>query len=145
MEENTNTGLIESRSRVLEELLAKTTFKDSLRLFLKSIDPESSPHLVRTMLGTDIEVPLAVAGALPVLANCFIKAGHELIVQVREKFPPPLLASFVESLLDEIDKETLANLIVEAKELKNDLAPLFFAVWKVIQDQAARKEEDYNA
>ncbi|MGD0821711.1 MAG: hypothetical protein ABSA71_13320 [Desulfomonilia bacterium] len=142
MEENTNTGFIESKSRVLDELLAKTAFKDSLRLFLKSIDPGNSPHLVRTLLGRDIEVPLAVAGALPVLANCFIKAGHELIVQIREKFPPPLLASFVESLLDEIDKETLADLIAEARELKNDLAPLFIAVWQVIQDRAARREEN---
>jgi len=142
MEENTNAGFIESKSRVLNELLAKTAFKDSLRLFLKSIDPENSPHLVRTLLGRDIEVPLAVAGALPVLANCFIKAGHELLIQVREKFPPPLLASFVESLLDEIDKETLADLIAEARELKNDLAPLFIAVWQVIQDQAARREEN---
>ena len=142
MEEHVSRGFIETKATILDELLAKTAFKDSLRLFLKNIDPDSCPQLVRTLLGKDIEVPLAFAGALPVLANCFIKAGHELIIQVREKFPPPLLASFVESLLDEIDKETLASLITQARELGSDLSPLFLAVWKVIQDQATRREEN---
>ena len=92
MEERSNMGFIETRSRIIDELLEKTAFKDSLRLFLKNIDPNSCAELVRTLLGKDIEVPLALAGALPVIANCFIKAGHELIVQVRDKFSPELLA-----------------------------------------------------
>jgi hypothetical protein len=142
MEETTNTGLIESRSRVLEELFTKTAFKDSLRLFLKSIDPDSSAQLVRTLLGTDIEVPMAVVGALPAIANCFIKAGMELIMQVREKFQPVLLAGFVESLLDEIDKETLAILMAEGRALGNDLAPVFLAAWKVLEDKTVQAGEN---
>ena len=142
MEERPNIGFIETRSRIIGELLEKTAFKDSLRLFLKNIDPNSCAELVRTLLGKDIEVPLALAGALPVIANCFIKAGHELIVQVRDKFSPALLASFVESLLDEIDKETLARLIAEGRALGNDLAPVFLAAWKVIEDKTAQAGED---
>jgi hypothetical protein len=142
MEETLNTGLIESRSRVLEELFAKTAFKDSLRLFLKSIDPHGSTQLVRTVLGTDIEVPLAVAGALPAIANCFIKAGMELIVQVREKFPPEVLGGFVESLLDEIDKETLARLMAQGRALGKDLAPVFLAAWKALEDKVAQAGEN---
>ncbi len=142
MEERSNIGFIETRSRIIGELLEKTAFKDSLRLFLKNIDPNSSAELVRTLLGKDIEVPLALAGALPVIANCFIKAGHELIVQVRDKFSPALLAGFVESLLDEIDKETLARLIAESRALGNDLAPVFLAAWKVIEDKTAQAGED---
>jgi hypothetical protein len=142
MTEHTDKGIIETKSRVLDEILSKTAFKDSLRLFLKNIDPNSCAELVRTLLGKDIEVPLAFTGALPVLANCLIKAGHELIVQVREKFPPALLAGFVESLLDEIDKETLARLIAESRALGNDLAPVFLAAWKVIEDKTAQAGEN---
>ena len=136
MEEHANRGFIEARANVLGELLDKTAFKDSLRLFLKNIDPETSPHLVRTLLGRDIEVPLAVAGALPALANAVIKAVCELIVQVREKFPAPMLASFVESLLSDIDKEDLARLIREINDLGNDLGPVFRSAWKAVQDKA---------
>jgi hypothetical protein len=142
MEERSNMGFIETRSRVLDELLEKTAFKDSLRLFLKNIDPNSCAELVRTLLGKDIEVPLALAGAVPVIANCLIKAGHELIVQVRDKFSPELLASFVESLLDEIDKDTLARLITESRALGSDLAPVFLAAWKVIEVKTARPGEN---
>jgi hypothetical protein len=142
MEKRPNMGFIETRNRIMDELLEKTAFKDSLRLFLKNIDPDSCAELVRTLLGKDIEVPLAFAGALPVIANCFIKAGHELIVQVREKFSPALLASFVESLLDEIDKDTLAHLIAESRALGNDLAPVFLAARKLIVDKTAQAGEN---
>ncbi len=142
MEERSNMGYIETRSRILDELLEKTAFKDSLRLFLKNIDPNSCVELVRTLLGKDIEVPLALTGALPVIANCFIRAGHELIVQVRDKFSPELLASLVESLLDEIDKDTLAQLIAESRALGNDLAPVFLAAWKVVEHKTAQSRED---
>jgi hypothetical protein len=142
MEERSNMGFIETRSRIIDELLEKTAFKDSLRHFLKNIDPNSCAELVRTLLGKDIEVPLALAGALPVIANCFIKAGHELIVQVRDKFSPELLTSFVESLLDEIDKDTLARLIAESRALGNDLAPVFQAALNAIKDKTAQAGED---
>jgi hypothetical protein len=141
MEEKSYMGYIETRSRILDELLEKTAFKDNLRLFLKNIDPNSCAQLVRTLLGKDIEVPLALTGALPVFANCFIKAGYELITQLREMFPPPLLASFVDSLLDEIDKDTLARLIAESRALGNDLAPVFLAAWKVIEHKTAQAGE----
>ncbi|MCU0576962.1 MAG: hypothetical protein MUD15_09085 [Desulfobacterota bacterium] len=138
MEEHANRGFIETKANVLGELLDKTAFKESLRLFLKSIDPESSPQLVRTLLGRDIEAPLSVVGALPCLANAVIKAACELMVQVRDKFPPPLLASFVESLLSDIDKDDMARLIKEANELARDLGPVFKASWKAVQDKAGQ-------
>jgi hypothetical protein len=93
------------------------------------------------MLGTDIEVPLAMVGALPAIANCFIKAGMELVVQVRGKFPPPLLASFVESLFQDIDKETLAGLIKEIKDLGKDLAPVFQTALKAIDEKSVQDKE----
>lgn len=129
MDERPYAGFIDTRTRILEEILSKTTFKDSLRLFLKNIDPDSSPELVRTLLGKDIEVPLALMAAMAPIANCLIKGVCELIVQIREKFPSPLLAGFVESLLDDIDTETLSRIIKEAGELWVELEPAFHAAW----------------
>ena len=138
MEEHANRGFIEAKANVLGELLDKTAFKDGLRLFLKNIDAENSTMLVRTLLGRDIEVPLAVMGALPSLANAFIRAACELIVQVREKFPAPLLASFVESLLSDLDKDDLAQLVAEVNDLAADIGPVFKAAWKSVQDKAGQ-------
>ena len=139
MTEHTGRGVIESQSRIISELLEKTAFKEGLRLFLRNIDPENSPQLVRTILGKDVEVPLALMGALPSIANCLIRAIEELIIQVSEKFPPPLLAGFMESLLEEIDKEALARTITNAKGLAEDLAPVFQAAWKAIEERSGRK------
>ncbi len=139
MTEHAGRGIIESKSRIIEELLEKTAFKDSLRLFLRNIDPENSPQLVRTILGKDVEVPLALVGVLPAIANCIIRAVEELIIQVNEKFPPPLLAGFVESLLEEIDKEALERAIANAKVLADDLAPVFKEAWKAIENTPGRR------
>lgn len=138
MEDHARRGFIETKADVLGEVLGKTAFKESLRLFLKDIDPEHGPLFVRTLLERDIEVPLAVAGALPAIANSLIKAACELIVQVREKFPAPLLAGFVESLLADIDKDDLARLVTEFNDLARDLGPIVHAAWKTVQDKAGQ-------
>lgn len=137
MEESPSRGFIETKAGVLGELMDKTAFKDGMRLFLKNIDPENSPMLVRTLLARDIEVPLAVVGALPALANAVVKAACELLAQVRGKFPAPLLVSFAESLLADIDKDDLARLLSELNDLARELGPAFIAAWKAVQDKTA--------
>jgi hypothetical protein len=135
MAEYTRRGIIESQSRILEDLLEKTAFKDGLRHFLNNIDPENSPNLIRTLMGKDIEVTLALMAALPALANAIILALDELISQVREKFPPALLADFTKSLLDDIDKEALARVMTGGKELGDQLSPVFKAAGKAAHEQ----------
>ncbi|HVN72903.1 MAG TPA: hypothetical protein VMU10_12875 [Desulfomonilia bacterium] len=142
MEEHTGRGIIESGSRALEELLAKTAFKDSLRLWLLNIDPENSPQFVRTLMGRDIEVPLALVSAMPALANCLIKAVDEVLAQIRDKFPKPLLAGFISSLLEEIDADALGRAIKNAGALSEDLAPIFRAAWKSIEERGHAHGED---
>jgi hypothetical protein len=141
MEESTNTGMIENRRRIADELLASTSFKDSLRLFLKNIDPEAGPGLVRTLLGKDVEVPMAVLSTLPAIANCLIKVSIELVVQVRSKYPPPLLAGMTQSLLHDVDSETLAGLIKEIRELAKDLAPAFSAFSQSVEVRTSTEKE----
>ena len=140
MDDMQNTGILEKQIRVAEELLASTTFKDSLRLFLKNINPESGPVLVRTLMGRDVEVPLAVISAMPAVANCLIKIAMELVVQVR-KYPAPLLTGMTESLLEDVDKETLARLIKEIRALGRDMAPVFRAFSQSVEEQSFEEKE----
>ncbi len=140
MAEHEGRGIIDSQSRILEELLEKTAFKDGLRHFLQNMDPENSPQLIRTFLGKDIEITLALMGALPALTNAVILALDELISQVRKKFPPALLADFTQSLLDDVDKVALSRLMSGAKDLGDQLSPVFSAAWKAVHEQD--KEEN---
>lgn len=125
MEIQSNRGIIDAGSRVIGELMLKTTFKDSLRALLQNIDPENAPQLVRTVLEKDIEVPLSVVSALPAVANSLILMADELIRQVNTQFPPPLLQAFIGSLLSEIDIKTLAQVIENARQMVQDLSPAF--------------------
>ena len=135
MAEYKGRGIIDSQSRILGELLEKTAFKDGLRHILNNIDPENSPQLVRTFLGKDIEVTLALMATLPALANVVILALDELISQVQDKFSPALLTDFTQSLLDEIDQVALARVMTGAKDLGDQLSPVFKAAWKTIQEK----------
>jgi hypothetical protein len=135
MAEYEGRGIIDSQSRILEALLEKTAFKDGLRHVLQNIDPENSPKLVRALMGKDIEVTLALMAALPALANAVILALDELLSQVRDKFPPALLNDFVQSLLEDVDKETLARVLSGAKDLGDQLSPVFKAAWEVTHKQ----------
>ena len=140
MDNRQDTGILENQTNVAEELLASTSFKDSLRLFLKNIDPESGPVLVRTLMGRDVEVPLAVISAMPAVANCLIQIAMELVVQVR-KYPAPMLAGMTESLLQDVDKETLALLIREVRELGKDMAPVFRAFSESLEEPSSKEKE----
>ena len=135
MAEYTGKGIIDSQSRIIEELLEKTAFKDGLRHILNNIDPENSPQLVRTLLGKDIEVTLAIMSVLPALANALILAIDEMISQIQEKFSPALLADLTQSLLDDIDKVALARIMSGAKDLGDQLSPVFKAALKAVHEQ----------
>lgn len=140
MDARTDTGMIESRTRAAEELLASTAFKDGLRLFLKNIDPDSAPGLVRTLMGTDAEVPLALMSAFPAVANCFVKAAMELLTLLRQ-YPAPMLAGMVEALLKDIDTATLSRLIREARGIGRDLAPVLSAFVQAVEEQSSSGKE----
>ncbi len=133
-----NRGIIDAGSRVLEQVMAKPAFKDDLRALLNNIDPENSPRLIRTMLGRDIEVPLAVMSALPGIANILIRMADELIRQVYDKFPDPLLQGFAESLLAEIDHEALARTVEGMQQLGRDLTPVFQEMLKKMETRQVR-------
>jgi hypothetical protein len=134
MTSRANRGIIDAVNRVLEQAFKKTSFKDDLRALLMNIDPENAPMLVRTFLGKDIEVPLALLSALPGLANTLILMADELAAQVNEKFPTPLLQGFAESLINEIDQKSLSRAVTGITRLVETLQPVF-------QEASARFEK----
>lgn len=137
-----NRGIIDALSRVLEQILLKPSFKDDLRALIQNIDPENSPRLIKAIMGTDIEVPLSLVSSLPAIANIFIKTTEELIRQVNESFPAPVLQAFTESLLAEVDHVALANAVNGAKRLGRDLSPVFAEALKKLESvQAAPPKE----
>jgi hypothetical protein len=140
MDESQNTDITEHRRRAAEELLASTPFKDSLRLFLKDIDPEAGPTLVRTLMGKDPEVPLAVMSTLPVVANCLFRTAMELVKLIRQ-YPPPLLAGMIEALLQDVDRETLSCLIREGRDLGKIIAPALSKLAGAVQEQSSAGKE----
>lgn len=120
-------GIIDSKNRILEDLLGKTAFKDALRQILNNIDPENSPQLVRTLIGKDIEVALSLVAALPSIANALILALDELLHQIKDNFPLQLIADITESLVNEVDTDALARVMDGMSDLNRDLSPIFRA------------------
>jgi len=117
------TGIVGEKTSLLASLLAQPEVKESLRLALADIDPDSGSRLVRTFMGADPEVGLTVAGAVPGLVNLVLKALLELVVTIRRSFPAPLLAGFVDSLLKDVNTQDLARLADEIRALAKDLGP----------------------
>ena len=134
MNESRNIDIVENRRRIAEELLASTSFKDSLRLFLRNIDPDAGPALVRTLMGKDVEVPLAVMSAIPSVANCLIRTAMELVKLIRQ-YPSPMLTGMIETLLQDIDKDALSSLIREIRDLSRDIAPVLGGFAGAMEEQ----------
>ncbi|HOJ13431.1 MAG TPA: hypothetical protein PLS81_08535 [Deltaproteobacteria bacterium] len=124
MDDTAITGFIETQAGLLHDFMSSPPAKDMLRLALKDIDPESGRRLVRTLMTTDPEVPLAVAGSLPRAANLIIKALLELATLVRRSYPAPLLTGFVGSLLEEVDRKDLALLRSEIAFFVREIGPV---------------------
>ncbi len=90
---------------ILKALLRSTLLKDLIRIRMNAVHPESGRTMARTLLGEDPEVFFGIAGGLPVIVNSALGALTELAVQLKDKYPPELLKSFMSSLLDDIDRD----------------------------------------
>ena len=115
---------------ILSEILKKPGFKDDVRDALKSIDPDAGRELVKTFLWQDLEFSLGLMGSLPAIANTIIRAIDELILQVNEKYPVELLKGFADSLLKDIDTESLGRALKNARPMIDALSPIFKKAWQ---------------
>jgi hypothetical protein len=105
-----NRGIVDATNRILKVLLKRPAFKENVRSLLNGVDPDNARELARTILWEDPEIVLSLMGALPSLANSMIRFLDEIILQVREKFPPELLHAFLEEIMEEFDGESIRSI-----------------------------------
>lgn len=104
----TEKGLIDAVNRIVSRLLDDERVVATIGVFLRNIDPESAPDLIRTLLWKKPDISLSTFSAAPALLNALLKALNELSVQM-EKFSPGLLAGYLEGLIEDIDFEELGE------------------------------------
>ncbi len=102
-----NSGTTIHQGGVVEELLKTPVFKDILRNGARNIHYAKGSDMVRTVMGQDPEVFLNLMSAIPGLLNVIIRASAELGTQLKNQYPPVTLIGFLESMLSEIDTESL--------------------------------------
>ncbi len=139
MSETIDRGVLDALDRMLASAIGRPAFKDGARILLTNLDPQGAPQLVRTLLWRDVELPLGILGALPQLANILIGILAELLRQVEGKFSPELLDGFAASLLEDIDKQALAEILTRGQPLVARLAPLIERAWEEVQAQGPEK------
>lgn len=93
------------RSGFLKGLMRSPLFKDILRTNLNEMDPRTGSSLVKTLMGEDPEVFFGLISSLPTFINILIRASTEFAIQLKDKYPPEMLKSFLMSLAEDIDKD----------------------------------------
>jgi hypothetical protein len=109
MEDTVNrAGLVDAANRVSRELLRTPRFKAGLKMMLNSLDPDSAPDLVKTLMWEDTDVFLSLLGSLPAMVNIVFLSLRELTVQL-DNFTPEMLADFMAQLIEKMDGEALGE------------------------------------
>jgi len=109
------------KSGILGVMLRSTLLKDILRTNINEMSPSTGSAMVRTMLREDPEVFFALVSSLPVVVNGMVAASTELAVQLKEKYPPEMLRSFLMGLVGEIDRDGLRKCGVAWANLASSL------------------------
>ncbi len=99
---------MDAANRVSRELLRTPRFKAGLKMVLNSLDPDSAPDLVKTLMWEDTDVFLSLLGSLPAMVNIVFLALRELTVQL-DNFTPEMLADFMAQILEKLDGEALGE------------------------------------
>ena len=115
---------------ILSEILKKPGLKEDVRDALKSINPDAGRELVKTFLWQDIEFSLGLMGGLPAIANTIIRAVDELLIHVNEKYPIELLKGFTDSLLKDIDTESVRRALKNSLPIIEALSPILKKAWQ---------------
>lgn len=101
-------GWIEAAARLVTAVITSGRAQENLQVILGSIDPDAGSRLVKALLYTDLQLPLAVVGALPDAANVAIEVGTSLIKEVTAH-PVMLVDQVVRSLLARVRVRTLGR------------------------------------
>lgn len=117
MSENKNQpGIIDAADRVARELIGTPKFKETVRLLLSSLDSDSAPGLIQTLMWADPDFFLSIIGAAPKLINICILGGKELLEQL-EGVPAALLGGLLAEFVERMDGEAVGSAVSRGLEL----------------------------
>ena len=115
-------GWLELGGRVAAALLSSPRFKERVRRVLGGVDPEGAPGLVRSLLWTDPEVPLALVGTAPELINAGAGALAELLRQVAS-LPVEMTREVAAGVWSRVDAGELLDALDRAVERHLGMGP----------------------
>jgi hypothetical protein len=101
-------GWIEAAARLVQAVIKSGRAQENLQVILGSIDPDAGSKLVKALLYTDLQLPLAVVGALPDATNVAIEVGTSLIKEIAAH-PVELVDQVTRSLLARVRVRTLGR------------------------------------
>ncbi|MBN2159444.1 MAG: hypothetical protein JW807_08610 [Spirochaetes bacterium] len=136
-----NRGLVDMLERIFRVLLNRPSFKNNVQQILNNIDADAAPQLARTLLWEDMAFTFSVLGALPAIANVFIRLGNEIVKQVQEKISPEMISGFMESLARDVDVEAARELKQNFTEVWNTLEPVVTAAFAQGKEAAGGENE----
>jgi hypothetical protein len=110
-----------TRGSILKQILKTPAYKDILRVNLNEMSQKTGSSLVKTLVSEDPEVFLSLISALPTCINVLTSGAGEIAVQLKNLYPPETLKSFLVSLAEDIDKETLSECSAAWSELVSSL------------------------
>ncbi|MFP3980021.1 MAG: hypothetical protein ACLFUY_01400 [Desulfobacterales bacterium] len=124
MADQTDNGVIDAVDRVLAQLLESPAFKNSIRIMLSNIDPQSARRLVRTVMWRDMDFSLSCAAAPPALINSLVSLVDEALDQINDKFPERMLTEYTADVIEDIDREAIDRIREKGRALYGTLAPV---------------------
>ncbi|MCU0576963.1 MAG: hypothetical protein MUD15_09090 [Desulfobacterota bacterium] len=95
------------KAGILGVMLRSPVFKDILRTNLNEMSPSTGSSMVKTLMYEDPEVFFAVISSLPVFINALLRSSAEFALQLKDKYPPLMLKSYLLALSSDIDRENL--------------------------------------
>jgi len=111
----------EDNDGIIKEIMKTPMFKDILKNHLRSTDRSSGRKTTKTILWQDPEVLLGLTGSMPDIINLIVDSLDELGEQLKEKYPPELIAGLMESLYKDIDRSSLKRCINTWSDLGRDI------------------------
>ncbi len=130
-------GLVDAANRVTRELLRTPRFKEGVKIVLNSLDPESTPELVQTLVWEDADIFLSLVGSLPEILNIVFIALRELVAQL-DNFSPEMLSDFLGQVIEGLQGEALG-------EALGSLMLLFSRMSEVPGDRVAQGGKELGA
>ncbi len=138
MEETTKQGRPGGRRQPRHPRAAPDpALQGGVKIVLNSLDPESTPELVKTLVWEDADIFLSLLASLPEVLNIAFIALRELVGQL-DNFTPEMLSDFVGQMIENLEGEALG-------EALGGLALLFARMSEMPGDRVAAAGADLGA